>query len=217
MAKLKCLSLTVVAVGHSYMEIYNEKLRDLFEPDQQRNSQSVMSSTSASLVVSSQKPPLRNASASSFSTSIGTHSSSTLTALTSASYSSTSTLGAAISSSSGLSGLTNSQLKIREHPSKGIYVQNLNQYCVSDLKTTLKYLQKGNMNRSTASTHIHDKSSRSHAIFTITFVQVRTGQLARREQLEAALSVSLCLKAKVENEIPIEIMSKLHLVDLAGR
>ena len=41
---------------------------------------------------------------------------------------------------------------------------------------------------------MHDKSSRSHAIFTITFIQ-----------------------AKVENEIPVEIASKLHLVDLAGR
>ena len=48
--------------------------------------------------------------------------------------------------------------------------------------------------RATASTHVHDKSSRSHAIFTITFIQ-----------------------AKVENEIPVEIASKLHLVDLAGR
>ena len=48
--------------------------------------------------------------------------------------------------------------------------------------------------RATASTHVHDKSSRSHAIFTITIIQ-----------------------AKVENEIPVEITSKLHLVDLAGR
>lgn len=66
----------------------------------------------------------------------------------------------------------NSSLKIREHPTKGIYVQNLNQYTVTDLKNTMRYLFKGNQNRSTASTHVHDKSSRSHAIFTITFVQV---------------------------------------------
>lgn len=85
-------------------------------------------------------------------------------------------------------------LKVREHPTKGIFVQNLNQYPVSDLKSSMGYLTKGNMNRSTASTHVHDKSSRSHAIFTITFIQ-----------------------ARVENEIPVEIMSKLHLVDLAGR
>ncbi len=86
-----------------------------------------------------------------------------------------------------------SPLKVREHPTKGVFVQNLNQYLVTDLQSSMAYLAKGNMNRSTASTHVHDKSSRSHAIFTITFIQ-----------------------AKVENEIPVEIMSKLHLVDLAG-
>ena len=86
-----------------------------------------------------------------------------------------------------------SSLKVREHPTKGIFVQNLNQYPVTDLQNSMRYLIKGNQNRSTASTHVHDKSSRSHAIFTITFIQ-----------------------AKVENEIPVEIMSKLHLVDLAG-
>ena len=64
------------------------------------------------------------------------------------------------------------KLRIREHPTNGIYVQNLSQYNVTDLKSTLKYLAKGNQNRVTASTHIHDKSSRSHAIFTITFIQV---------------------------------------------
>ncbi len=84
-------------------------------------------------------------------------------------------------------------LKVREHPTKGVFVQNLNQYPVTDLQSLMAYLAKGNLNRSTASTHVHDKSSRSHAIFTITFIQ-----------------------AKVENEIPVEIMSKLHLVDLAG-
>ena len=84
-------------------------------------------------------------------------------------------------------------LKIREHPNKGIYVQNLNQFTVTDLKTAMKYLVRGNATRATASTHVHDKSSRSHAIFTITFIQ-----------------------AKVDNEIPVEISSKLHLVDLAG-
>lgn len=67
----------------------------------------------------------------------------------------------------------NKSLKIREHPNKGIYVQNLSQFPVTDLANTMRYLVKGNQNRSTASTHVHDKSSRSHAIFTITFIQVR--------------------------------------------
>jgi hypothetical protein len=63
-------------------------------------------------------------------------------------------------------------LKIREHPTKGIHVQNLNQFNVSDLKTAMRCLMRGNQSRATASTHVHDKSSRSHAIFTITFIQV---------------------------------------------
>lgn len=130
------------------MEIYNEKLRDLFDFDPQTMANTVYQAPH-SYMKNNNNPP--------------THPPS----------------------------LKN--LKIREHPNKGIYVQNLNQFAVSDLKTAMKYLIKGNQSRSTASTHVHDKSSRSHAIFTITFVQ-----------------------AKVENEIPVEIMSKLHLVDLAG-
>jgi hypothetical protein len=38
-------------------------------------------------------------------------------------------------------------LKIREHPTKGIFVQNLSQFPVSDLETSMKYLVKGNQNR----------------------------------------------------------------------
>lgn len=54
---------------------------------------------------------------------------------------------------------------------------------------------RGNTHRTTASTKMNDVSSRSHAIFTITFVQ-------------AGLS---------EDNMPSETVSKVHLVDLAGR
>ena len=136
----------------SYMEIYNEKLRDLFDTE----------------------PPSKP------------------------STSSASNIGSIGNGLNPLNpGIQKSQpLKIREHPTKGIrvqfsrfeafvlinlffkselgiYVQNLNQHNVTDLKTTMKCLNKGNQNRSTASTHVHDKSSRSHAIFTITFIQVK--------------------------------------------
>jgi len=40
-------------------------------------------------------------------------------------------------------------------------------YCDID-----ELLQLGNANRTTAATHMNDHSSRSHAIFTITFTQV---------------------------------------------
>lgn len=54
---------------------------------------------------------------------------------------------------------------------------------------------RGNTHRTTASTNMNDVSSRSHAIFTITFVQ-------------AGYS---------EGNMPSETVSKVHLVDLAGR
>ena len=48
--------------------------------------------------------------------------------------------------------------------------------------------------RTTASTNMNDTSSRSHAIFTINFTQ-----------------------AKFYTDMPSETVSKMHLVDLAGR
>lgn len=53
---------------------------------------------------------------------------------------------------------------------------------------------RGNSHRTTASTNMNDVSSRSHAIFTVTFVQ-----------------------AGYSNDMPSETVSKVHLVDLAGR
>lgn len=55
-------------------------------------------------------------------------------------------------------------------------------------------IARGNAQRTTASTNMNDTSSRSHAIFTITFVQ-----------------------AVFMNDMPSETVSKIHLVDLAGR
>ncbi|XP_048455567.1 uncharacterized protein stard9 [Rhincodon typus] len=84
-------------------------------------------------------------------------------------------------------------LRVREHPDKGPYVQGLSQHLVSDYKQLVELLEEGNSNRITAATHIHDASSRSHAIFTIHYTQ-----------------------AILESHLPSEIVSKINLVDLAG-
>ncbi|XP_072119942.1 stAR-related lipid transfer protein 9-like isoform X3 [Mobula birostris] len=84
-------------------------------------------------------------------------------------------------------------LRVREHPEKGPYVQGLSQHLVSDYKQLVQLLEEGIANRITAATHIHDASSRSHAIFTIHYTQ-----------------------AILENNLPSEIVSKINLVDLAG-
>ncbi|XP_056151396.1 stAR-related lipid transfer protein 9-like [Lampris incognitus] len=84
-------------------------------------------------------------------------------------------------------------LRVREHPEKGPYVQDLSQHVVSDSKQAMDLLEEGIANRITAATHNHDASSRSHAIFTIQYTQ-----------------------AILENNLPSEIVSKINLVDLAG-
>ncbi|XP_020282413.1 kinesin-like protein Klp98A isoform X2 [Pseudomyrmex gracilis] len=85
-------------------------------------------------------------------------------------------------------------LRVREHPTGGPYVQDLSCHLVYDYADIQECMVRGNTHRTTASTKMNDVSSRSHAIFTITFVQ-------------AGLS---------EGNMPSETVSKVHLVDLAG-
>ncbi|XP_030069556.1 stAR-related lipid transfer protein 9 [Microcaecilia unicolor] len=84
-------------------------------------------------------------------------------------------------------------LRVREHPEKGPYVQGLSRHLVNDYKQVVELLEEGIAKRITAATHVHDASSRSHAIFTIQYTQ-----------------------AILENNLPSEIISKINLVDLAG-
>ncbi|XP_032595788.1 kinesin-like protein Klp98A isoform X2 [Drosophila grimshawi] len=88
---------------------------------------------------------------------------------------------------------TGHALRVREHRTQGPYVENLSQHAVSDFEEIQECIARGNAHRTTASTNMNDTSSRSHAIFTITFVQ-----------------------AVFMNDMPSETVSKIHLVDLAG-
>nr|CAD7257427.1 unnamed protein product [Timema shepardi] len=84
-------------------------------------------------------------------------------------------------------------LRVREHPKLGPYVQELSCHLVTDYSDIQELMRQGNIQRTTACTNMNDVSSRSHAIFTITFVQ-----------------------AGFSNDMPSETVSKVHLVDLAG-
>ncbi|XP_050738525.1 kinesin-like protein KIF16B [Eriocheir sinensis] len=84
-------------------------------------------------------------------------------------------------------------LRVREHPKLGPYVQDLSVHLVQQYPDIEELMRKGNSHRTTASTHMNDTSSRSHAIFTVTFIQ-----------------------AKLMSDTPLETRSKIHLVDLAG-
>ncbi|XP_046401471.1 kinesin-like protein Klp98A isoform X2 [Ischnura elegans] len=84
-------------------------------------------------------------------------------------------------------------LRVREHPRLGPYVQDLSRHLVSDYPNIQELMVRGNNHRTTASTNMNDVSSRSHAIFTLMFVQ-----------------------AGFAGGMPSETVSKVHLVDLAG-
>ncbi|CAH1982263.1 unnamed protein product [Acanthoscelides obtectus] len=92
-----------------------------------------------------------------------------------------------------LRGRDTTSLKVREHPKKGPYVQGLTTCLVANYSHIQECMERGNANRTTAATNMNDVSSRSHAIFTITFVQA-----------------GYC------DGVPSETVSKIHLVDLAG-
>lgn len=72
-------------------------------------------------------------------------------------------------------------------------MQNLSKHLVMDYGEIKSLMERGNSVRTTASTNMNDTSSRSHAIFTVTFV-----------------------KALISDGLPHETVSKIHLVDLAG-
>ncbi|EFJ50779.1 inversion kinesin InvA [Volvox carteri f. nagariensis] len=75
---------------------------------------------------------------------------------------------------------------------------------VSNADELLSFFNLCMENRSTSSTKLNDRSSRSHAIFTIT---------VQRTIVEVLNELGADLKAKVRTS---EFTSKLHLVDLAG-
>jgi hypothetical protein len=58
-------------------------------------------------------------------------------------------------------------LQIKDHPDKGIFVKDLTQVIVKNVKDTEKTLFAGLKNRHTGETAMNATSSRSHSIFTI--------------------------------------------------
>uniref|UniRef100_A0A1E1XLW9 Putative kinesin-like protein n=3 Tax=Amblyomma TaxID=6942 RepID=A0A1E1XLW9_AMBSC len=88
---------------------------------------------------------------------------------------------------------TQHNLRVREHPKLGPYVQDLSRHLVMDYSDVEELMARGNSHRTTACTAMNDVSSRSHAIFTLNFTQ-----------------------AKFIRDLPSETVSKVNLVDLAG-
>lgn len=86
-------------------------------------------------------------------------------------------------------------LKVREHPLLGPYVEDLSKLAVTSYQDIHDLIDEGNKARTVAATNMNETSSRSHAVFTIFFTQKRKDKMTSLET---------------------EKVSKISLVDLAG-
>ncbi|XP_004444575.1 kinesin-like protein unc-104 isoform X1 [Drosophila persimilis] len=86
-------------------------------------------------------------------------------------------------------------LRVREHPLLGPYVEDLSKLAVTDYQDIHDLIDEGNKARTVAATNMNETSSRSHAVFTIFFTQRRHDTMT---------------------DLTTEKVSKISLVDLAG-
>lgn len=90
---------------------------------------------------------------------------------------------------------TKGNLKVREHPSTGPYVEDLAKLVVRSFPEIDHLMDEGNKARTVAATNMNETSSRSHAVFTLTLTQKRHD---------------------AETNMDTEKVAKISLVDLAG-
>ncbi|KAK0175728.1 hypothetical protein PV327_009456 [Microctonus hyperodae] len=86
-------------------------------------------------------------------------------------------------------------LRVREHPLLGPYVEDLSKLAVMSYEDIHDLIDEGNKARTVAATNMNETSSRSHAVFTIFFTQQKHD----------------CTTGLVTEKV-----SKISLVDLAG-
>ncbi|CAO3651247.1 unnamed protein product [Cunninghamella echinulata] len=86
-------------------------------------------------------------------------------------------------------------LKVREHPSTGPYVEDLSRLVVNSFDDINHLMDEGNKARTVAATNMNETSSRSHAVFTLFLTQKRKDDLTKLES---------------------EKVARISLVDLAG-
>ncbi|XP_053502822.1 kinesin-like protein KIF1A isoform X2 [Ictalurus furcatus] len=86
-------------------------------------------------------------------------------------------------------------LRVREHPLMGPYVEDLSKMAVTSYNDIQDLMDSGNKARTVAATNMNETSSRSHAVFNIIFTQKRFD---------------------CDTDNTLEKVSKISLVDLAG-
>ena len=104
-------------------------------------------------------------------------------------------------------------VSIREDPKGRILLTGSHQVNINSVEDLLGALNAGSTIRQTDSTAVNAKSSRSHAVFSLSLVQRRNKNQPISSQ-EKRYSMPLDSMTSPENWVKID--SKLHFVDLAG-
>eukprot|EP01059_Diplonema_ambulator_P036751 TRINITY_DN9318_c0_g1_i1.p1 TRINITY_DN9318_c0_g1~~TRINITY_DN9318_c0_g1_i1.p1 ORF type:complete len:1644 (+),score=679.36 TRINITY_DN9318_c0_g1_i1:56-4933(+) len=91
-------------------------------------------------------------------------------------------------------------LKVREHPVTGPYVEDLTKLVIGGQEEVLRLIEEGSAVRQVAATNMNDQSSRSHAIFTLILTQTKVYQEG----------------GEGKKRVAHDTVSKINLVDLAG-
>ncbi|KAF8164906.1 kinesin-like protein [Crassisporium funariophilum] len=86
-------------------------------------------------------------------------------------------------------------LRVREHPSLGPYVEDLSKLAVGSYEDMMTLMDEGNKARTVAATNMNETSSRSHAVFTLLLTMKRHDEATN---------------------LDTEKVSRISLVDLAG-
>lgn len=77
-------------------------------------------------------------------------------------------------------------LKVREHPSLGPYVEDLSRLVVTSYDDINHLMDEGNKARTVAATNMNETSSRSHAVFTLFLTQTRLDEITKLETEKVA-------------------------------
>lgn len=77
-------------------------------------------------------------------------------------------------------------LKVREHPSLGPYVEDLSKVVVNSFDDINNLMDEGNKARTVAATNMNATSSRSHAVFTVLLTQKRFDEVTKLETEKVA-------------------------------
>ncbi|ETP46819.1 hypothetical protein F442_07016 [Phytophthora nicotianae P10297] len=122
-------------------------------------------------------------------------------------------------------------LQLRENKKNGVWVQGLTEVRVSNRQEAMEQMRRGSMQRITASTQMNERSSRSHAVYTVKIVQRVSEQESRtsssvsnNQNMESVRkhTIKTAVGSTGEDlglestESDAVIVSKLTFVDLAG-